>query len=110
MDGNAIEVCEGFHRLVLVGVLHSNNMEAGIDKQNVTLSLPRDVLHKVELLAAQREISVSELLTSELERLVAQEESYARARQRHLRLLEKGLNLGTHGQIHTTRDELHERR
>ena len=80
-----------------------------MEMQNLTLSLPRDVLRKVELLAVQQGISVSELLTSELERLVTQEEDYARARQRHLRLLEEGLDIGTDGQIHTARDELHER-
>lgn len=81
-----------------------------MEMQNITLSLPRDILRKVELLAAQQGISVSELLARELERYVTQEEEYARAKQRHLRLLEEGLTLGTHGQIHTTRDELHERR
>lgn len=80
-----------------------------MEMQNITLSLRRDVLRKVELLAAQQGISVSELLTIELGRLITQEEDYARARQRHLRLLEEGLNLGTYGQIHVTRDELHER-
>jgi hypothetical protein len=81
-----------------------------MEMQNITLSLPRDILRKVELLAAQRGILVSELLANELERYVTQEEEYARARQRHLRLLEEGLTLGTHGQINAARDELHERR
>jgi hypothetical protein len=81
-----------------------------MEMQNITLSLPKDVLHKVELLAAQQGKSVSQLLASELERLFAQDEDYARAMQRHLQLLRAGLDLGTYGQIHTTRDELHERR
>lgn len=80
-----------------------------MEMQNITLSLPRDVVRTVKLLAVQQGVSVSELLTKELERLVTQEEHYDRARQRHLRLLEEGLDLGTYGQIHTTRDELHER-
>ena len=80
-----------------------------MEMQNITLSLPRDVLRKVKILAVQRGTSISRLLTNELERLVAQEELYARAMQRHMQLMEKGIDLGTQGQIHTSRDELHER-
>ena len=80
-----------------------------MEMQNITLSLPRDILRKVKIMAVEQGTSVSRLLTGELERLVAQEERYARARQRHMRLLEEGINLGTGGQISTTREELHER-
>lgn len=80
-----------------------------MEMQNITLSLPRDVLLKVKLLAVQRGTSISRLLTNELERLVAQEELYARAMQRHMQLMEQGIDMGTQGQIHTSRDELHER-
>jgi hypothetical protein len=80
-----------------------------MEMQNITLSLPRDVLRKVKILAVQRGTSISRLLTNELERLVAQEELYARAMQRHMQLMEQGIDLGTQGQIHTSRDELHER-
>ena len=47
-----------------------------MEMQNITLSLPKDVLRKVKLLAVQQGTSVSGLLKSELERLVAQEERY----------------------------------
>ena len=80
-----------------------------MEMQNITLSLPRDVLRKVKIMAVEQGTSVSRLLTNELERLVVQQERYARARQRHTQLMEKGINLGTGGQISTTRDELHER-
>jgi hypothetical protein len=80
-----------------------------MEMQNITLSLPRDVLRKVKILAVQRGTSISRLLTNELERLLEQEELYARAMQRHMHLMEQGIDLGTQGQIHTSRDELHER-
>ena len=80
-----------------------------MEMQNITLSLPKDVLRKVKLLAVQQGTSVSGLLRSELERLVTQEELYARAMQRHMQLMEQGIDLGTQGQIHVSRDELHER-
>jgi hypothetical protein len=78
-------------------------------KQNITLSIPKEVLLKVKLLAVKRETSVSGLLTQTLENLVRQEEAYAHAHLRHLQLLEQGANLGTEGRVMTTRDELHER-
>ena len=80
-----------------------------METQNITLSMPKDILLKVKLLAVKRQTSVSGLLTQTLERLVQQEDAYAHARQRHIQWLEQGFDLGTGGQITTQRDELHER-
>lgn len=80
-----------------------------METRNITLTMPKDLLRKVKLLAVKRETSVSGLLTQTLERLVHQEDAYTHARQRHLQWLEEGADLGTNGQIQTTRDELHER-
>ena len=80
-----------------------------METQNITLSIPKDILQKVKLLAVQRRTSVSGLLTQTLERLAAQEDAYVTAQQRHLQLLEQGADLGTHGQILTRREDLHER-
>ena len=77
--------------------------------QNITLSLPKEILRKVKLLAVKRDTSVSGLLTRTLEQLVQQEDAYAHARQRHLQRLEQALDLGTEGQILISRDEIHER-
>jgi hypothetical protein len=80
-----------------------------METQNITLSIPKETLLKVKLLAVKRGTSVSRLLTQTLERLVEQEDAYAHARQRHLQALEQGVDLGTRGQILTRRDDLHER-
>lgn len=77
--------------------------------QKVTLSIPKELLLKVELMAVKQETSISDLLTRMLERLVQEEDSCARARRRHLQWLEQGVDLGTVGQIVIQRDELHER-
>ena len=74
-----------------------------METQNITLSIPKDILQKVKLLAVQRRTSVSGLLTQTLERLATQEDAYVTAQQRHLQLLEQGADLGTHGQILTRR-------
>ena len=80
-----------------------------METQNITLAIPKETLLKVKLLAVKRQTSVSGLLTMTLEELVRQEDAYQHARQRHLQLLEQGLNLGSEGHILTRRDELHER-
>jgi hypothetical protein len=80
-----------------------------MEMQNITLSLPRETLLKVKLLAVRQGTSVSSLVKTELEKLAAQEDAYLQARQRHLRLLDEAMDLGTEGQIRTTRDGLHER-
>jgi predicted transcriptional regulator len=80
-----------------------------MENQNVTLSIPKEILRKAKIMAVQRNSSLSTLLTQALEEMVAHEDSYAEARSRHLRQLETGFDLGTQGQISWQRDELHER-
>ena len=77
--------------------------------QNVTLALPKGVLTRVKVLAAERGTSISALLTGLLERAVDHDDAYARARRRGLSALDRPLDLGTGGRRPATRDELHER-
>ncbi len=77
--------------------------------QNVTLAIPKEILRKAKLVAVQRNISLSALLTQTLAEIVSREEGYEEARQRNLELLRSGLDLGTRGHVDWTRDELHER-
>ena len=76
-------------------------------RQNITISLTRQVLKKAKLLAARRETSISRLLAQEIEFLVGNDEAYERAERQALELLDKGFRMG--GTIRATRDELHER-
>lgn len=80
-----------------------------METQNVTVSLPKDVLRRVKVIAAQRQTSISSLLASALEDLVAKEGRYARARRHHLAWLSAPVDLGTGGWLLVSRDELHER-
>lgn len=80
-----------------------------METQDISLSIPNEVLLKVELLVTKQQTSVSGLLTQMIEELVQQEDAYARAQERHPQWLEQGTDLGTGGQIPIQRDELHER-
>ena len=81
-----------------------------MERQNVTLSLPKSLLRRAKIVAASRDKSLSELLRESLEEKVREANGYKKARERQLRLLNRGLDLGTKGRIRTTREELHGRR
>jgi hypothetical protein len=77
------------------------------EKQNVTISLSRQVLRKAKILAARRDTSISGLLAQQIECLIGVEEAYERAERQALELLSKGFHMG--GVVRATREELHER-
>jgi hypothetical protein len=78
-----------------------------IAKQNVTISLTRQTLQKIKVLAARRSTSISGLIAAQVEILVGEEEAYKQAQRRAMTLLDQGFHMG--GVIRATRDELHER-
>jgi hypothetical protein len=80
-----------------------------MDKQNITLSIPEEVLRKIKILATQRKITVSQLLTEALERLIQAETDYEEARRRQLDWLEHGFNLGLGNNKPASREDLHKR-
>ena len=76
-------------------------------KQNITLSLEKKLIQKAKILAAQRQTSISRLLSQELERIIQKSEQYERAKKSALTNLRAGFHLG--GKIVASREELHER-
>lgn len=80
-----------------------------MDRQNVTISLPKILLKQAKAVALLREKSLSELLRESLEEKVRKTTGYKKAQARQLKILKKGLNLGTKGAIAVSREELHER-
>ena len=76
---------------------------------NVTLSLPDDLLREARHLAVDEGVSLSRFLAMSLENRVEAVRGYRRARERQLRLLRQGLDLGTGGAADWTRESLHER-
>jgi hypothetical protein len=76
-------------------------------KQNITLSIEKDLLRKAKFLAVQRNSSISQMLSQELEKLVSDAEKYEIAKKRALQTMKSGFHLG--GKISASRDELHAR-
>jgi predicted transcriptional regulator len=75
-------------------------------KQNITLSLDRELLRELRLLAAKRSTSVSRMLSEELHQMVARSQKFERSRNHALTVLATGFHLG--GQP-AQREDLHER-
>jgi len=76
-------------------------------KQNVTVSLDPETIHKAKVIAAQRSTSISGLLAQQIASLVDDDEDYRRTAREAKALLKKGFRLG--GGKPLSRDELHER-
>lgn len=76
-------------------------------KQNITISLERQMVRKAKILAAKHGTSISGLLAEQIEVLVGEEEAYEHAERQALALLDQGFHMG--GIMRISRDELHER-
>ena len=79
------------------------------EHQNITLSLPKELLKRVKRVAADRDTSVSALMTEALVRLTDEDRRYSAARKRAVAAMTSSRSLGTHGRRTWSRDELHER-
>lgn len=77
--------------------------------RNVTLSLPEDILRAARHRAVDKGMSLSAYLASLLREQTEVDKEYEEAMESAIRMMRKGLPIGTNGQIWWTRDELHER-
>lgn len=76
-------------------------------KQNITLSIDKEILKKGRILAVQRDTSVSKMLSDFLEQMVEGHEQYQASKRKALQNLNKGFHMG--GKIDWKREELYER-
>jgi len=76
-------------------------------KQNITLSLDKDLIQRAKVLSAKRRSSVSTMLGQELQRIIESAENYEVSRKKAIAHLRTGYHLG--GEITASREELHER-
>ena len=76
-------------------------------KQNITLSIEKELIKKGKIIAAKKEMSVSRMLGELLKDIVDKDERYEAAKRNALNFLETGFHLG--GRITWKREDLHER-
>ena len=80
-----------------------------MERQNITLSLPREILKKGKMLAAKKGISLNELVRELLEMTAENEEGYRTSADRQIKRMKEGTPLGTKGKIPWQRGELYQR-
>lgn len=80
-----------------------------MERSNVTISLPEDLLREARHMAVDQGVSLSRFLAMILEERVETVRRRREAWGRQRRLLEKGTDLGTGGEIGWSRESLHER-
>jgi predicted transcriptional regulator len=76
-------------------------------KQNITISLDKEVIRKSKILAAKKDTSISKLLADSLESIVRREDVYEAAKRNGLLTLKRGFRLG--GVRKWKREDLYER-
>ena len=76
-------------------------------KQNITLSLEKEIIKKGKVIAARKDTSISRMLSDLLKSAVENDERYEAAKRSALQLLKKGMHLG--GRITWKREDLYER-
>jgi hypothetical protein len=76
-------------------------------KQNITLSVDKDLIKRGRAIAAQKGTSVSKMLSEQLRHLVEDKEKYETAKRSALQTLKEGYHLG--GQITWKREDLYAR-
>lgn len=77
-------------------------------KQNITLSIDKELIVRAKVLAARRRTSISKMLAEDLKTLVEDSERYNTAKTKALFNLKKGFHLG--GQKIPGRELLHDRK
>lgn len=77
-------------------------------KQNITLSIDKELIVRAKILAAKRRTSISKMLAEDLKTLVDQSDRYDTAKKKALSNLKKGFPLG--GRQIPDREALHDRK
>ena len=80
-----------------------------MERQNITLALPKDLIKRAKSMAVSEDKSISQLLKETLEKRLKDETNFKSAKRRQLALLKQGFDLGTKGRMTATREMLHER-
>ena len=76
-------------------------------KQNITISLDKDLIQAGKAIAAQQGTSLNRMLRMELERIIRNVRQYDTAKQKAIAAMKAGFHSGM--DRYPSRDELHER-
>jgi hypothetical protein len=80
-----------------------------MEKRNLTLSLPYPLIRKAKEMAVREDRSLNEYARLAIEEKIVRSSGFAKARERQLRRLKSGYEMGTKGRRPADREALHER-
>jgi hypothetical protein len=76
-------------------------------KQNITITLDKELIRTGKMIAAQKGTSLNRMLRLELEKMIRNAKQYDTAKQKALAAMRGGFHSGM--DCYPSRDELHER-
>ncbi len=79
-----------------------------MDVQNITLSVPKNVLIKIKHLAVEQGTSVSKLMSESMINIINNNYLYEKAKKSNLKKINSHMNMGTKGEINIEKEDLHE--
>ena len=77
--------------------------------KNVTLSLPEPLLRRFRVYAAERGESMTSLMTQAIQKMIAEDQQYEKAKRRFLERIRNAPDRGIGEKISWTREEVHDR-
>ena len=80
-----------------------------MDYQNITLSIPKEVLKKARIIAIQNRQSLSGMVTEYIKKIVESDAAYQHAYQRQAKWMEQGFDINLEAGYHFDREASHGR-
>lgn len=80
-----------------------------MEKRNITISLPKPLIRKIKISSATEDKSITAFIEEAVEERLRKNREYNAGQVKHLKILEKGLNLGTKGNIKAKRENIYDR-
>ena len=81
-----------------------------MERRNVTFSLPRSLFKRAKMMTVRREETLSQFIREAIEEKVSKDTKYKKSREKHLKFLMTGFDLGTDGDFRLSKEKIHDRR
>ena len=80
-----------------------------MERRNVTFSLPRSLFKRAKMMTVRREETLSQFIREAIEEKVSKDVDYKKSREKHLKFLMTGFDLGTDGDLRLSKEKIHDR-
>jgi hypothetical protein len=80
-----------------------------MEKRNITISLPKPLLKRIKITSATEDKSMTVFIEEAIEERLRRSREYNIEKLKHMKILDRGLNLGTKGNIKLKRENIYDR-